>query len=906
MFINNNGVHIEVFNDGTMRFGGKLYHDDKQQHLKLIETKLSLFADKDGVVDYDKLPKRLRERLNKSLTTIYERLDENKDEGFIGINHLRAFGFLGEDRERIKRAAKDMNLIAYQMGLGSFEAAFERFKESERKASSIKLDAARFIDDFTRSNDSADNYNFFKSELARLGVADSVIAKEYSSIVFTKNKIASFAGMDKEKRVEAFIKDYKENEYSSFSYFNIAMQSFGVDNSDILKQYMEIGGNASKKIEDFYSEVYKNRVIPDREKIARFVANYKDNGLNDFTLFSETLQDFGINDTKEILLYFNDSIDQSFKLSSREFGLVSAAKAELIDLQEKIIKDAIEAGLEVPSNLSRLVSPSDKIKDEKINPEKIKMITSFDFSQNNIGYKSSTFDASGELSNGAKKILNENIALQLKTLQKDTDKSVSFVNLMLIKNNGFSFDRMKEWALYSGENNIINPQKAMSVAITGLKQCNKLIECGILQSEDGKNFTFSSPRAREILFENPVATYNELADITIKEHGITFSDGKEKPLNREIFETQKAEFEEFLDAQYKSYYVPQKLSLEDFRADALMEESQELQRYRDLYPELKKGMEFKEVVADFIDKDKYIYVRQSGLDFSSKDVRSKVDEAWKSVQEANQAVKDIKSDEKVLVQRDFINLSAVRFDGIDFTKLRSWGDSVVKNGVLSKEAADGFIGTSMKQGEDLVAAGVMVKNEKGYSFVDNFAKETLFLNYNMDAGVVGISNRGVKTSVALQQVINAPQGDTLAKLDKERRVKSAGMPASQASVYKESRGGSLFEPDFSLGTQVLAVVDKLNHFNYAWKLSGDEKYRNIMEKIESELKNELTLSYFGDEKFRGYLDSEVLNINDTSGIKKLFFDEFYEDVENTEKEDVENVFAGILNTAASEQEIVNG
>lgn len=908
MFIDNNGVKIEVFNDGSVRFGGKLYHDDDKLRLKNFETKASLFSDSEETVIYGNLPKRLRERLNATLNTIFERLDENKDEGFVGINHLRAFGFRGEDRARIKRAASDMNLIAYQMGLGSFTAAYERFKASEQKSGGFSKGAADFIADFIKSKDLADGWEFFESELLRLGVSKTKITQEYNSIVFSKNKIAQFMRMDKEKRVDAFLEDYKKNEFSSFSYFSVAMQSFGVDNSDIFKKYIDLGGKTDKKIEDFYSEVYKNKVIPDRVKIEEFIRNYKESGVNDFSVFHETLQDYGVTNTKEILLYFHDSIDESFKLSSREFGLVCAAKKELIELQEKIINDAIEAGYEVPSNLSRLVSPSDKIKDETINPQKIKMVASFDFAKEQNGYKSESFDSMGNIGSKARVDLDEKIVKELGILQKDTNQSTGFINVMLIQNNGFSFERMKEFVLYSGENNLLSPQKGMSVAMTGLKQCNKLVECGILKSEDGKNFTFSSPRCREILFENPLASYNQLTDLVIKEHNISF-DKKEadkqedKPLNRELFEVQKAEFEEFLDAQYKSYYLPQGLGFEEFKNDVLAVDSQESQRFRDLYPELKKGIDFKDAIADFIEKDKYLYIRQGVMDFSSKEVKGEVDVLWKNAQKINRELKSsgaLESNEKVAAKSDFINLSAVAFNGIDFNKLQSWGESTLKKGFLSKKEVDSFITDSLKRGEALASGGVMVKNEKGFSFVDNFAKESLLRGYDKSVNEIVVLNRGER--VLRSEVVELGFSDKAVAVQQEHTPSEKNIGV----VCLDKRDVVFDTAGLTMSSASLAVIDKLNHFNYVWKLSGDEKYRNMMAKIESELKSELMVSYFSDKELRGFLDEDVKNIQDLSGLKQIFFDEFYEDVENIEKQDAKAVFGDILNRADLGEEMLHG
>ncbi|OGS70683.1 MAG: hypothetical protein A3F91_09220 [Flavobacteria bacterium RIFCSPLOWO2_12_FULL_35_11] len=744
MFIKNNGVAIEVNNDGSFIFAGKTYHDDKNQHLKNIEDKLVVFADSKYSINYDDIPKRLKEKINRTLNTIYSHLDKKRDEDVVALNRLKDFGFLEDDYERIKRVSKNINNIAFGMGLGNAEASYDRYKKQNPENRSI----------------------------------------------------------------------------------------FG-----------------------FHSAV-KGDLSVERDKIAVFVENFKKKKLNDFTFFSETLQDFGISDTKEVLSIYNDSIDSVFVIGTKDYAVISVAKKEFMDLQAQVIKDAVESGYGVPIDLPRFVSPSDKINDETINPQKVKMIRQFDFTKNQVGYKSDAFMSNGDISPKVKSLLSDNIKTQIKILNMDTNNSLGMINLQLIKNNGFSFDKMKDWALYSGDNDIINPQKAMGVAITGLKQCNKLVECGILQSSDNKNYSFTTPRAREILLENPAATYNELADIMIKEHEITFA-GVEKPINKELFDSEKADFEGFLDAQFKSYYVPQGLGIDAFRTDALVDESQERQRMRDFYPELQRGAGFDAVLSDFFDKREFDFIRTPSLNFSDKRVVDAISKEWSGAQQHN------RNNKNEISQNDFINISAVKFDGISVKSLNNWKESVIAAKSLSKDEADGFVEASLSRGEALVLAGLMVKAGKDYKFLDGFSKEILYKNYKESLAGLQELNKGVKVSKPVMSPVNTV--DT-----------SVGVLQSNREL-------------------TAALAD----FNYAWSLSGDEKYKRMMGAVEFDLTIKFKEAYATDEHFKTFVH-DMLKREDSTGVRNAFYNDIFEQMSEESDSSIEDISKNLTVSNASD------
>jgi hypothetical protein len=385
--------------------------------------------------------------------------------------------------------------------------------------------------------------------------------------------------------------------------------------SDIRKKAYSMGlGNIEKnylKSFNYYDEIIDYNELKDkkqREHIALFIADFKNSKSMDFGFFYETMTDLGVENTKEILELYNDKIDSAFKLNDKEFNQVSLMKRDLMELQMGIIETAQKEGYGIPKDLIKFASPSNKIKDETINPQKLKMIANWDFEKNNndIIYKNDAFLMNGNLSSKGEEIIIEQLAKEVNILNIDSDNCVGMINTQLVKNNGFNLEDMKNWAMMNKQNNILSPQRAMSVATSGVVQCNKLVDCGILQTSDGKNYTFTSPKAREILFENLDASYNKLADLVIKEHSISFSNSAEKNINKKLFDEQMGEMIEFLDSQFKTYYLPQgkEFDISKFKEDILEKKSEESQRFLNVYKELSKGISFEKFVSTYCNERK--------------------------------------------------------------------------------------------------------------------------------------------------------------------------------------------------------------------------------------------------------------------------------------------------------------
>ena len=134
--------------------------------------------------------------------------------------------------------------------------------------------------------------------------------------------------------------------------------------------------------------------IKNNEILQTFLTNFKNGKLNNFSLFSETVQELTGCDDKEAFRLYNDKIDESFVLDSEEYKFIYQAKKRLIEKQQKVIENAIKYGIEVPIELPRFIAPSNKFKDIILNPEKAKMIARFDFDEydKKDSYKSKLVD----------------------------------------------------------------------------------------------------------------------------------------------------------------------------------------------------------------------------------------------------------------------------------------------------------------------------------------------------------------------------------------------------------------------------------------------------------------------------------------------------------------------------------
>lgn len=648
---------------------------------------------------------------------------------------------------------------------------------------------------------------------------------------------------------------------------NSSLFKMGFSNLD--KFYFE---NKKAKLE-FLENLNTNTKV-NYSAITKYVSYYKDNNLNNFKIFCETLQDFGLKNQSDILKYYNDSIDSNFKLGSEEFGIISFAKRDLINLQNKIIQDAISLGLDVPIDLPRFIAPTDKIKDEVINPAKIKLLQTFDFSNIN-SYKNKYFNDDHSLSTELKTKFINDLKVQEKIINIDSNDNLDLIKLQVLHNNGFSFSKMKDWAL-NNKTEILGPQKSMVIAQSALKYCNKLVECGILQTKNFEDYTFTSPLSREILLENQSKSFNELAEIMIMEFQIkdTENGSIENAISADVIIKQKKEFYEFLDAQFASFYKTQNIDFENFKNDILKENSEEFNRMKDLYPAL-NGTPFIELIQEYEDKKAYIFDRTSTLNFKSKEIKDALNSKWQEIQNKNRN----KSEDDLLTPIEFINISAVRFEGINLHKLNEWKDSVS----LPGDQAEKFVELSIKHAKDLVNIGIFKTTDNEiFTFSDNYAKEILFKNYDKDLNQLEKQNLGTKklniefskkTVTPLEKEKNKPKLTSFT----HNGINWELSLGSTKESYKIFRNGHLFKDNLTL-LEVFSE-DELKSDNFSTNKKELEK--SFLEKyVNKILLQEIKLTDLSNSNELDKLNNST-NINSDELLKKfLVFNHYFEKSSN--------------------------
>lgn len=238
-----------------------------------------------------------------------------------------------------------------------------------------------------------------------------------------------------------------------------------------------------------------------------------------YAFYREIMHDFGIYDEKQILSYFNDKIDPNY--STNEFGFASLAKKSILDLQEKVINDAVALGYSAPSDLPRYTNPNNALFEEKVPERKTILISSTmdknldKISEAFLMIKPSLLE-DGVLKEEHSVFLRSKIKEMVALLQKEEhfDGRMLF-NLFAIQHDGLSQSALLDWAKYSHENGVYSAEKAYSFAISAIRHANRLVDFGILKTEDGKNFVFTHESARTILYENLNSSYNAIADAMV-------------------------------------------------------------------------------------------------------------------------------------------------------------------------------------------------------------------------------------------------------------------------------------------------------------------------------------------------------------------------------------------------------
>jgi len=626
MKIFNNGNYIEVKKNGDFRIATidyPLSHDEENLYDKLL-----LFASTREGVNYDDIPLFLKKQFNQKLEKIWlsmesptttneetrsffldgkispiaKKQDLSDTNSILTINKLRDFGYKEEDYIRIKNASTILKKSLNKIGITRFSDMYENYKnKSIKKEEKI----SRFVNDYIKSHSEPSLDEFKKEIIEAFELSDKEATHKFNEMLFLSKELKrEKEQLDKYKEALKFTKEFKRRGLSDFGFFESILgkgtdefSGFGLSSDEIHKLY----NRDEEYLMNFFTQVGGRKNAIDAQKIELFVANYKNSKVNNFPFFQQTCNDYGMDDLSEILRLYNDKIDMSFITNEKDNAIYSMMKMEIMELQKSLIELSIDEGLEIPAALPRVIAPTINFDNEKVNPQKILLIDGFDFAKADVTCKSEIFK-DNIIDEKYREALDDALMADMKLLNIDVDKNKNIVDIMLLKNNGFVFDEMVKWASYDALWDNLDPQRAMGVAVNGLGHCNKLVECGILKSVNDKDFEFTTPRCREILMENPNATYGKLADIVIKEFGIVESSTK-RALNQEKFDLEKKEFTQFLDTQFMSYYAPFNKTLGEFVTDVVGNGSltEELHAFNTLYPELKRGIEYSTLVKEYVD-----------------------------------------------------------------------------------------------------------------------------------------------------------------------------------------------------------------------------------------------------------------------------------------------------------------
>lgn len=180
-------------------------------------------------------------------------------------------------------------------------------------------------------------------------------------------------------------------------------------------------------------------------------------------------------------------------------------------------------------------------------------------------------------------------------------------------------------------------------------------------------------------------------------------------------------------------------------------------------------------IAQVIDKPKEVqtvYERNSTLNFNQKDTKEQVSQKWSELQKINRA--------EQAQNRDFMNVSAVRFGGVSSKSLESWKNKADENGI-DKEVTQKFVDATLRNARELTKIGILKETQGEFKFVDNFAKETLFKNLDQPVEKIKEANQGKAVQVEMNPKSNLQERvqDISSEKSFEKLLNSEGQIDSQ-------------------------------------------------------------------------------------------------------------------------------
>jgi len=174
----------------------------------------------------------------------------------------------------------------------------------------------------------------------------------------------------------------------------------------------------------------------------------------------------------------------------------------------------------------------------------------------------------------------------------------------------------------------------------------------------------------------------------------------------------------------------EKLKIEDkylYTQEPLQERAKEVQ-------EIAKEVQ-KEPVKEVV------YERNATVDFNSQPIKNELNNTWKDLQKINR--------EQQAQNRDFMNISAVKFGGVSKNQLEKWQNFAVSKGA-DQEVVQKYVDASLRNAEQLKQAGIFKEVSQGeYKFKDQYAKEVLFRNVDKTNEEIAQANKGKQTTIEI-------------------------------------------------------------------------------------------------------------------------------------------------------------
>lgn len=132
------------------------------------------------------------------------------------------------------------------------------------------------------------------------------------------------------------------------------------------------------------------------------------------------------------------------------------------------------------------------------------------------------------------------------------------------------------------------------------------------------------------------------------------------------------------------------------------------------------------------------------LDFNDKSVQAKINTEWTNQQNKNRSAAE--------PTRDFMNISAVKFNGVSREALDKWAEVAKGYSKVDAVTIDKFVDASMRNAKELEKIGVLQEVSKdNYKFVDNYAKQALYNNINKTVSQIREANQGVQKEISIDR-----------------------------------------------------------------------------------------------------------------------------------------------------------